>query len=359
MSPVRVRSDAARHPRPTSERTPDAGRATARSHPHPAASRAHTGGSSRACDNAALPPAHPARRAICPQGASAGRARRSVVGATLAVALLAAVLRGRAQVPPLHHPRTLPLPPRASSHPRRPRAAATRRVQVPTTSCGSSPPARAAFAGAARRCGCRRSAGGSGRPGVRRSARRAWPSRAPPRARWPAGCRRAGSRSARPRVHSRWSRRMPGGQTTRARQTGGWRHTFREGLPAVGGCKWGSSGLGVGSDGTRHASSPAMPSASRLLARMRVSRLACIAASANLAQASMRCSQLSRMSSSSFGRSHSSSVASSGRPCSSRTPNTEAMVSGSSAGSESGASSMNHTPSGRSGRRLYIGRDLQ
>ena len=69
-----------------------------------------------------------------------------------------------------------------------------------------------------------------------------------------------------------------------------------------------------------------MPSASRLVARMRTPGQARSRASASRAQASSRCSQLSSTSSRRLGRRASASVASSGRPGSSRTPSAPATA---------------------------------
>ena len=96
---------------------------------------------------------------------------------------------------------------------------------------------------------------------------------------------------------------------------------------------------GTASDGTRHAISPPMPSASRLVASTRTGGHARRRASARRAQASTRCSQLSSTSSRRVGRSASVRVASSGRPGSSRTPTAPATAWGTSTGSARAASS--------------------
>ena len=125
---------------------------------------------------------------------------------------------------------------------------------------------------------------------------------------------------------------------------------------ASGGAPASPAAAGTGREGTRHAVSPAMPSASRLVARRRTCGQARSRASASRAQASSRCSQLSSTSSTRFGLSASASVASRERPGSSRTPTAAATAWGTRAGSASAPSSASHTPSGvplqRVGRRL-------
>ena len=108
-----------------------------------------------------------------------------------------------------------------------------------------------------------------------------------------------------------------------------------------------SARAGTGRGGTGHTVSPAMLSASRLVARMVSSGQARRSASATRAQASTRCSQLSSTSSSRRGRSASCIVSRRARPASSRTPSAAAIACGTRAASASGASPANHTPSAK------------
>jgi hypothetical protein len=98
------------------------------------------------------------------------------------------------------------------------------------------------------------------------------------------------------------------------------------------------------SDGTRHARSPAMPSASRLVARICTRGHARRMWSTSTAQPAITCSQLSRTSSVVRGRRK--VMSESVTPCddSGRRPIVEAIVWGIRSGSASGANSMSHTP---------------
>ena len=182
----------------------------------------------------------------------------------------------------------------------------------------SSPPPPAGSAGAAAPCGCPRSAAGSGPPAAPGAAPRA------ARARRAAASSRASGMPSSRRQSSATARRVPVGHGERragrsrpARRRAGPPRTgprrLRRRAPAPG-------GRAATSEGTRQGVSPAMPSASRLVARRRTSGQARSSASASRAQASSRCSQLSSTSSRRRAASASASVASSGRPGSSRTP---------------------------------------
>ena len=118
---------------------------------------------------------------------------------------------------------------------------------------------------------------------------------------------------------------------------------------AEGDCDGGSE-----SDGTRQTISPWMPIGSRLVARMRKSRQQRLNNnSSSSAHAATRCSQLSRIKSSSRDSRYSRSLSMNGRPGCSTTPNASATACGTSVGSASGASSTSHTPSANSlARRL-------
>ena len=107
-----------------------------------------------------------------------------------------------------------------------------------------------------------------------------------------------------------------------------------------------SAGRGQESVCTRQRVSPAVASGSRLVARMVRRGQPVSSVVARRAQASTRCSQLSRISKTAFGASWSTSVSTIGRSCCSRTPIVEATTRGTRSGSETAASSTNQTPSG-------------
>ena len=102
---------------------------------------------------------------------------------------------------------------------------------------------------------------------------------------------------------------------------------------------------GTPSDGTRYTHSPSMPSGSRLVASNARFGQPRSSASASLAHAPMTCSQLSSSTSRRRPPTASTSVSSTGRPGSRRTPSTSATVTATRSGPPSGARSANHTPS--------------
>src|SRR5215208_2456292 len=104
---------------------------------------------------------------------------------------------------------------------------------------------------------------------------------------------------------------------------------------------------GSDSGGTNQIVSPAMPKGSWLVARIFKPGQVRNKASASAAQASMRCSQLSRTRSRSLVSRCARSTSLAGRPGASRTPTAEATACGTRSGSESGASSTHHTPSSK------------
>ncbi len=107
-------------------------------------------------------------------------------------------------------------------------------------------------------------------------------------------------------------------------------------------------GSGVASEGTRQAVSPAILSASRLVASTWRLGHARSRVSISSAHAATTCSQLSSTSSSVRVRRWSTRLPSSGRPGCSRRPSAAATSCGTNAGSTSGASSTSHTPCGYS-----------
>ena len=146
-----------------------------------------------------------------------------------------------------------------------------------------------------------------------------------------------------------WAVTRNAGCAATARSTNRRTASYRVSASGGSGCP-ASRGAGRESEGTRQAVSPAMPRASRLVARTVACGQARSRASARRAQASRRCSQLSSTSSRRLGRSASVSVATSGRPGSSRTPTAAATAWGTRAGSARAPSSASHTPSGWASR---------
>ena len=106
-----------------------------------------------------------------------------------------------------------------------------------------------------------------------------------------------------------------------------------------------SPSAGVRMDGTRYTRSPSMPSGSRLVASSVMFGHRRSSASARLAQAPIRCSQLSSSTSRLRPPTASISVSSTGRSGSWRTPSTSATVTATRSGSPSRARSANHAPS--------------
>ncbi len=105
---------------------------------------------------------------------------------------------------------------------------------------------------------------------------------------------------------------------------------------------------GTTSGASGNVRSPAMPSGSRLDARMRKPGPAASMALANSAHACVRCSQLSSTSRSRRSAANFASASMTGRPGSSLTPSTDAADCATIRGSPTGASSMNQAPSGKS-----------
>jgi len=224
----------------------------------------------------------------------------------------------------VHCIRFLPLP--ASSRPQRRPAAGTACALVPTAGRNSNRSQRAGFAGAARRCGLppvsKRNASFSRRPRSCFNAQH-FP-RVPRPTRLPVGCHRAAGLTctmARGVVGGHAETRQGRGcalDETDAR-TRHWRQ-----------CIDGCCLTGVGYRERRNAESDfasKCSSASRLLARIFRLGQACRSASASCAQASIKCSQLSRMIKAALARKIIlRGVVSSGRPCSSRKPRTDTTV---------------------------------
>ncbi len=102
---------------------------------------------------------------------------------------------------------------------------------------------------------------------------------------------------------------------------------------------------GRSSDGIGMVASPSIPSASRLVVRIRRARQSRSSRSTSLAQASMTCSQLSSSSRRSFPRRNSTTPSSAGRPAVSGTPSARPTPSTTRPGSASGASSTSQAPS--------------
>ena len=96
-------------------------------------------------------------------------------------------------------------------------------------------------------------------------------------------------------------------------------------------------------NGTDQIASPLTANGARLVARIRSSGQALRSSCATLPHAAVKCSQLSRTSSSRIGRSQSTTVSSTGWSTCSRTPTAAAMACGTSDGSAIGASSVNAT----------------
>ena len=101
------------------------------------------------------------------------------------------------------HRRRRPAQRRGRTRPGTPPAAGTRHVRARSTARATNRPTPAASAGGAPRCAHRRSAGGIGRAGCRRSRSATAPARVPPQARSPAACRRGAGRSRSPRRRCR------------------------------------------------------------------------------------------------------------------------------------------------------------
>ena len=104
---------------------------------------------------------------------------------------------------------------------------------------------------------------------------------------------------------------------------------------------------GSNSEGTSQVYSPAILNVSRLVARTRSSRQERSNRSDSMAQASTRCSQLSNTRSTLRPCRCAASFSVSGWPGTSRTPSACATAWGTRSGSESGASSISHTPSSK------------
>ena len=187
-------------------------------------------------------------------------------------------------------------------------------------------------------------AGGSGRPGGRRSAGAPGERYVPPPARSQAGCRPRAGRSPPPPPHSPRSASKLA-RAACARSTKAGRLPTRAGRARVGigrragaargvtsRADAGAGGSGTLSDGTCQPISPVSPSAWRLVARTRTPGQPVSSASVSAAQASSRCSQLSSTSTSSRSRSSSRSAAIGVRSAS-RTPSARAVVDAASDGS--------------------------
>ena len=172
-------------------------------------------------------------------------------------------------------------------------------VRPPSAGRSSSPPSLRACGAARRRSARPRRASGIDRAAVRGSDRPTGPSPARPRARWPAARRPVGGRSR--RLPSRSPGSLGSGVTAAARTANSRRASNAEQFLRASPSESGGSSSG----GTRQTASPGTFSASRLVARIRRLGAARSSHVTKVAHASIRCSQLSRMSNRSRGRNHS------------------------------------------------------